>query len=133
MSLKSKFHLPVDDIVQSSKLNQENLIKELQKDNHHLSDLIIRQKAYSKLNVNRIQSSYSRKLSQITDNSNSLKKREVENKLTNELKNIMILQQKMALKRQLATLDVEYNALKAKLDKEVEIVNLLKFRIFNRY
>lgn len=119
VSLKSKFDLPMNSLANESSQNNEKLLAEVQKTKHELANLLIKQKVFFQLRLNHVQSRMERRLGQVTDTSNLLKKREVSNRVANELKNILIVQQKMAIKKQLAKLDAEYNALKAELDKEV--------------
>ena len=51
--------------------------------------------------------------------SNKLKKASVDGALIMEQKQSLILQQKQAIKKQLAKLDADYNVLTLKLEKEV--------------
>lgn len=55
----------------------------------------------------------------VTEESDKIKRRSVNTTLHAEEKQILTSQQKVALKKQLALLDVEFNNLKVKLDKEV--------------
>lgn len=64
-------------------------------------------------------SEFNKKLTEITENSNKIKRKEIDSTLLSEQKHLLIHQQKIALKKQLAKLDAEFNTLKAKFEKEV--------------
>ena len=70
---------------------------------------------------------FTSKLIALTEDTNRMKRKSVDTELINEQKQILNNQMKQALKNQLTKLDVDYNNLKQKLDKEVE--NCLEFAI----
>lgn len=109
----------MEDEEKAAKAKQIELLDTLQMTNNELTNAIIKQKIFFRMNLNRVHSRMLRSLNEVTNASNALQRREVANRVSNELKNILIVQQKTALKRQLARLDAQYNALKAELDKEV--------------
>lgn len=112
----------MSELAQASQRSQDDLVGRLHKSNHELTNLLLKQRAFFKLSLSRLQTSLNRRLSEITETSDLLKRRQVANRIASELKNVLVVQQKMALKRQLGKLDAEYNALKAKFEKEVRFI-----------
>lgn len=80
---------------------------------------LIEQKNFYEREININLSEFNKKLSEITEISNIIKRKEIDNSLLADQKQSLIYQQKSALKKQLAKLDAEYSNLKAKLEKEV--------------
>ncbi len=94
-------------------------------DRAQLANLLIIQKCFAKLKQFKNASSFNKKISELTEISNLTKKRTVDISLILEQKQTLIVQQKQAIKKQLAKLDAEYTLLKLKLDKEVFFYLLL--------
>lgn len=109
----------MDEEEKAAKKKQIELLEQLQSSNYELNDKLIKQKKEFDRNLGNVQRQLEQRLKEMTSLSDTLKKREVTHRIANELKNILVVQQKMALKRQLARLDVQYNSLKEELDKEV--------------
>lgn len=120
MQLRSRFHLSMSDEEKQAKRKQIELLDALETTNHELSEALIREKALGLENLNRVKSELTQRVDELTRTSDVLKKREVSGRVSNEVRNALVVQQKEALKRQLAKLDSEYNALKAELDKELK-------------
>jgi hypothetical protein len=78
-----------------------------------------KQESQAELKLNSILLDCTRQLSEVTQDMNKIKIQEVNNELSNELRNALITEQKLTLKKQLTKLDVECNILKMKLEKEV--------------
>ena len=95
------------------------MVEDLQKERKKLNLLLIKQKNFSKIKLFKISSDFNKKITEITENSNKIKKKEVNNTLVYEQRQLLIHQQKVSLKKQLAKLDAEYNKLKLSLEKEV--------------
>lgn len=95
------------------------MIRELQNDRHELSLILIAQKTFNKLKENANLNTFNKKLGEITENSDKIKQQEIDNKLQSELKQTILSQQKLALKRQLFKLDFEFANLRQKLEKEL--------------
>lgn len=102
-----------------SQQQKHNLIFELQSERDLLRQVIIKQKTFDKLKVFTRTREFNKKLSEITEESDKIKKKAVNNSLHAEERQILIAQQKVGLKKQLALLDIEFNNLKVKLNKEV--------------
>ena len=64
-------------------------------------------------------SDFKKKLTHISEESNKIKRKEINNSLLCEHRLLLLDQQKLALKKQLAKQDTEFNNLKTKLEKEV--------------
>jgi hypothetical protein len=95
-----------------------------------LQNLLIKQRALTNLKLNRVSQKFTKKLLSQSENASKVKTKAVETCLLSEEKGILLDQEKMALQKQLKKLDIEYNNLKAKLDKEVSascLVNLMLF------
>lgn len=105
------------------------MVEDLQKERKKLNLLLIKQKNFSKIKLFKISSDFNKKITEITEDSNKIKKKEVNNTLVYEQRQLLIHQQKVSLKKQLAKLDAEYNKLKLSLEKEVI---LLKFFLKSR-
>ena len=88
-------------------------------DRAKLSNLLVMQKCFAKLKQFKNANSFNKKISELTEQSNNVKKKAVDISLVLEQKQMLIMQQKQAIKKQLAKLDAEYTVLKLKLDKEV--------------
>lgn len=125
MGLRSKFHLSMDEEEKAAKSEQIKLLSLLQTSNEELKNLLIKQKVFNYMSLNKVESRMRKELDRVTKTKDDYQKSQVSNRVSSELKNSLILQQKAALKRQLANLDTEYNSLKIELDKEVN--NFLKF------
>jgi hypothetical protein len=65
-------------------------------------------------------SHYSKKITEITEYSNQIKRQEIDNSLLNDQKQLLLNQQKSALKKRLVKLDVDFNKLKSELEKELK-------------
>ena len=103
-----------------SRQNQDKLLNLTQKKRHELSVLLIKQKAYDQIRLNRLMSNFSKKLTEITENSNKIKRQEIDNRLISEQKELLLNQQKHALKKRLVKLDVDLRKLKDELEKELK-------------
>jgi hypothetical protein len=86
---------------------------------HEMSKLLILQKAFDKLKELKNESKMKRMTTEFNELSNKLKKASVDGALILEQKQTLILQQKQAIKKQLAKLDADYNVLTLRLEKEV--------------
>ena len=84
-----------------------------------LENALIRQQNSEKTTINQLMKDYTSKLIALTEDTNRMKRKSVDSELINEQKQILNNQVKQALKNQLTKLDVDYNNLKQKLDKEV--------------
>lgn len=120
MDLRSKFHLSMDEEEKTAKSEQIKLLSLLQTSNEELKNLLIKQKVFNYMSLNKVESRMRKDLDRVTKTKDDYQKSQVSNRVSSELKNTLILQQKAALKRQLANLDTEYNSLKIELDKEVK-------------
>jgi len=109
----------VDNFSKETQQNQQNLIYKLQKERDLLNQVIIKSRQFGKLRVFQLNKDFKKKLNSVNEESDKIKWRSVNNTLYAEEKQILINQQKVALKKQLALLDVEFNKLKVKLDREV--------------
>ena len=118
-TLKSSLGFTVDELSKETQLNQQNMIYQLQLERDELYQVIIKQKNFSKLTAFQRTKKFNKKISGITEETDIIKRKSVNNALHAEEKQILIKQQNMALKKQLSTLDIEFNNLKNKLDKEV--------------
>ena len=113
-----------EDLAKEKEIKQYTMVEDLQKERKKLNLLLIKQKNFSKIKLFKISSDFNKKITEITENSNKIKKKEVNNTLVYEQRQLLIHQQKVSLKKQLAKLDAEYNKLKLSLEKEV---------IFNKF
>ncbi|RMZ93268.1 coiled-coil domain-containing protein, partial [Brachionus plicatilis] len=102
-----------------SQQKQSQLIRELQNECHELALLLIAQKTFNKLKENASMSTFNKKLGEITENSDQIKQQEIDNKLLSDQKQTILNQQKLALKRQLYKMDIEFASLRQKLEKEL--------------
>lgn len=118
-ALKSSLGFTIDELSKETQLNQQNMIYQLQLERDELYQVIIKQKTFSKLTAFQRIKKFNKKISGITEETDIIKRRSVNNALHAEEKQILIKQQNMALKKQLSILDIEFNNLKNKLDKEV--------------
>ncbi len=109
----------VDNFTKETQQNQQNLIHKLQKEVDLLNEIIIKTRQFGKLRVFQMTKDFKKKLNTVNEESDKIKWRSVNTTLHFEEKQILISQQKVALKKQLALLDVEFNNLKVKLNKEV--------------
>jgi hypothetical protein len=108
-----------EDLAKEKEIKQYTMVEDLQKERKKLNLLLIKQKNFSKIKLFKISSDFNKKITEITENSNKIKKKEVNNTLVYEQRQLLIHQQKVSLKKQLAKLDAEYNKLKLSLEKEV--------------
>ena len=118
--LKDKYKIEIDRVAETSRLNQDCLLNKNQKERHELNQLIIKLKAYDQIKMNKMLSNFSKRLTEVTDNSNIIKRKEIDNSLLSEQKQLLMNQQKSALKKRLVKLDVDFNNLKAQLEKELK-------------
>ena len=118
--LKTNLGFKVDELVKETQLNQQNMIYQLQEERDELYQVIIKQKSFAKLSTYQRSKKYTKKINGITEETDLVKKKSVNNALHSEEKQILIKQQNIALRKQLATLDVEFSNLKNKLDKELK-------------
>lgn len=102
-----------------SQQKQTELIRELQDERHELALILIAQKSFNKLKENATQSKFNKKLGEITENSDKIKQQEIDHKLVADQKQTILNQQKLALKRQLFKMDIEFANLRQKLEKEL--------------
>ena len=116
--------------MKESQQNQINLVEEMSIERSELAKLIILQKNFCKLKMFRSTCRFNKRVNQLTEVSNRVKKQSVDTTLALEQKQMLIVQQKHALKKQLAKLDAEYAGLKLKLDKEVHLKTILTFKSF---
>ncbi|CAF1113559.1 unnamed protein product, partial [Brachionus calyciflorus] len=99
---------------------QAELIHDLEKERHELNIMLITRGTLNKLKMNANLNTFNKKLSEVTEISNVIKRREIDNSLLAVQKQTLISQQKQALKRQLNKLDIDFNSLKLKLEKELK-------------
>lgn len=118
-ALKSSLGFTIDDLSKETQLNQQNMIYQLQLERDELYQVIIKQKTFSKLTAFQRTKKFNKKISGITEETDIIKRRSVNNALHAEEKQILVKQQNMALKKQLSILDIEFSNLKNKLDEEV--------------
>lgn len=117
--LKDKQAKNCSIFLSASQQKQTELIRELQNDRHELALILIAQKTLNKLKENASLNTFNKKLGEITENSDKIKQQEIDNKLQSDLKQTILNQQKLALKRQLYKMDIQYANLKQKLEKEL--------------
>ena len=86
-----------------------------------LQNLTIKQRSLTSLKLNRAAQKFQKQLISVNENAARVNSRAIEICLLSDEKNILMDQEKSALQKQLKKLDIEYNNLKAKLDKEVRI------------
>ena len=103
-----------------AQLNQFKLISDLQKENLELKIVFIKQKNFDKFKMQRDTTVFNKKLFEVTTMSDKIKRNAVDTSLINEQKLILVNQQKQAFKRQLAKMDLEFNNLRLKFEKEVK-------------
>jgi hypothetical protein len=120
--LKDKYKIEIDQVYEDSRLNQDKLLSTTQKERHQLEQLIIKLNSYNKLKMNHMLNNFSKKLTEVTDNSNKIKRQEIDNTLLSEQRQVLLNQQKSALKKRLIKLDTDFNSLKMVLEKEVNFV-----------
>ncbi len=123
LKLKNKFGSEVDEVYVKSKLKQEELIRDLQMERHLLSSLLIKQKNFAIFKQFKSSFDFNKKLHQVTEESNKIKRSEVNNGIFCEQRLVLLEQQKAALKKQLAKQDSEFGSLISKL--EIEVIQLL--------
>jgi hypothetical protein len=117
--LKDKYKIDIDCVYEDSRSNQDSLLIKTQKERNELEQLIIKLKSYDQLKVNHMLNHFSKKLTEVTENSNKIKRQEIDNTLLSEQRQLLLNQQKSALKKRLIKLDVDFNSLKTVLEKEV--------------
>jgi hypothetical protein len=122
IKLKNKYGSEINDLANQSKLKQEDLIRELQIERNQLANLLIKQKKFAIFKEFKNSSNFKKQLTSITDESNKIKRKEINNGLACEQKLLLLEQQKTALKKQLTKQDTEFNNLKTNLEKEVNIL-----------
>lgn len=119
-SLKDKYKVEIDKFAEASQAKHDLMLNVAQRERHELAKILIKQKSYDKIRINRLMSHFSKKLTEVTENSNKIKRQEIDNTLLFEQKQLLINQQKSALKKRLVKLDVDFNHLKAQLEKELK-------------
>ena len=107
-------------MAKNSESQQKQLIESLQKERNQLNSLLIKQKNFSKIKLFTISNEFNKEITELTENSDKIKRRETDHMLMSEQRQLLIHQQKVSLKKQLSKLDVEYNNLKAKFEKELK-------------
>lgn len=93
-------------------------------DRNELANLLILQKSFTKLKLYKTTLTFKKQINELTEATNKIKKKSVDTTLGLEQQCQLIVQQKHAIKKQLAKLDGEYTVLKLKLEKEVISFNL---------
>jgi hypothetical protein len=131
--LKDKYKIEIDRVYENSRSNQETLLIKTQKEKTQLEQLIIKMKAYDELKMNYMRNNFSKKLTEVTDNSNKIKRQEIDNTLLSEQRQLLLNQQKTALKKRLVKLDVDFNNLKSVLEKEVSSLSSFFFNLYSDY
>lgn len=119
IKLKNKYGAEIKQLDTQSKLKQEELIRDLQIERNQLANLLIKQKKFAIFKEFKNSSNFKKQLTYMTDESNKIKCKEVNNILACEQRLLLLEQQKSALKKQLGKQDSEFNNLKTKLEKEV--------------
>ena len=107
-------------MAKNSESQQKQLIESLQKERNQLNTLLIKQKNFSKIKLFTISNEFNKEITELTENSDKIKRRETDHMLMSEQRQLLIHQQKVSLKKQLSKLDVEYNNLKTKFEKELK-------------
>lgn len=115
--------LLLDEVALHQQLHQAKLITDLQVERQEMVNMLIKQRSYSKLKLNRLSQKFTKQLILLNDESAKIKAKAIETRLLAEENGILLDQQKSALQKQLKKLDIEFNNLKNKLDKEVIIFN----------
>jgi hypothetical protein len=109
-----------ENLAKNSESQQKQLIENLQKERSQLNSLLIKQKNFSKIKLFTISNEFNKEITELTENSDKIKRRETDHMLMSEQRQLLIHQQKVSLKKQLSKLDVEYNNLKMKFEKELK-------------
>lgn len=107
-------------MAKNSESKDKHLIESLQKERSQLNSLLIKQKNFSKIKLFTISNEFNKEITELTENSDKIKRRETDNMLMSEQRQLLIHQQKVSLKKQLSKLDVEYNNLRMKFEKELK-------------
>ncbi len=107
-------------MAKNSESKDKHLIESLQKERSQLNSLLIKQKNFSKIKLFTISNEFNKEITELTENSDKIKRRETDNMLMSEQRQLLIHQQKISLKKQLSKLDVEYNNLRMKFEKELK-------------
>jgi hypothetical protein len=108
-----------DEFAMSQHISQAKLIANLQSERYELQNLTIKQRSLTNLKLNRVTQKFQRELIRLNANADKEKAKAFEACYLAEEKGILMDQEKNALQKQLKKLDIEYNNLKGKLDKEV--------------
>jgi hypothetical protein len=106
-------------LAKNSELKQLKLIESLQKERNQLNIVLIKQKNFSKIKLYKVSQELNKEITELTENSDKIKRRETNHTLMSEQRHLLVHQQKTSLKRQLSKLDVEFNSLKQKFEKEL--------------
>jgi len=117
----------LENKVKETELNKLKLISDMTYERNEISKLLILQKNFDKLKELKNESKIKRMQTEFDEMSNKLKKAAVDGALILEQKQSLILQQKQAIKKQLAKLDADYTVLNLKLEKEVYVIIIINF------
>jgi hypothetical protein len=117
--LKDKYGIEIDETAQNQEQVRNKLIASLQKECNDLKNTLIRQEKSSKIKEFEDSVEFNKKLGKITAVTDTIQRKSTKISMLSQQNQIVLNQQKSALKRQLAKLNSEYNKLKAKMDKEV--------------